>query len=164
MRLFDPKFRRQWHRYLGQCGLATVASVVLLLVFEGIAGDIVIASLGASIFIAFTMPHRRVSSPRFMIGGYVVGAAAGTAAYWLSQVGWSDPVVVRADVVFGALAIGLAIVLMVVTNTEHPPAASVALGLAGEEWSLPALAGVMVGIVLLTLVKRAMRRMLIDLL
>jgi CBS-domain-containing membrane protein len=38
-------------------------------------------------------------------------------------------------VVFGAMAVGLAIFVMVITGTAHPPAAGLALELILNEWS-----------------------------
>ena len=52
---------------------------------------------------------------------------------------------------------------MVVTRTEHPPAAALALGLVLNEWDLLTLAVVMAGIVALSLIKRLVLPMLLDL-
>jgi hypothetical protein len=53
---------------------------------------------------------------------------------------------------------------MVVTNTEHPPAAGTALGLVVHGWSGSAVAFTMVSAVALTLVRLALRPRLINLL
>ena len=165
MKLFDAKLARNKGRYIGQCLLATASAMVVLLVLDAMSNAAIIASLGASCFIAFTMPHGAISSPRYLVGGYVVGLAVGTGCYWLGRMplpdGW---LLVHHDVLFGALAIGLATFIMVVTNTEHPPAAGVALGLVLQEWSLLTVVVVLVGIVLLSLIKRLLKPLLVDLL
>ena len=57
----------------------------------------------------------------------------------------------------------LAMFTMVVTRTEHPPAAALALGLVLNEWSLLTLAVVLAGIIALSVIKRLVLPMLLDL-
>jgi CBS-domain-containing membrane protein len=66
-------------------------------------------------------------------------------------------------IIFGALAISLAMFMMVVTRTEHPPAAALALGLVLNEWNLVTLAVVLTGVVVLSVVKRLVLPVLMDL-
>jgi CBS-domain-containing membrane protein len=66
-------------------------------------------------------------------------------------------------VLFGALSVGLAILLMVVTNTEHPPVAGLALGFVLNEWNFRTVVVVFAGIVLLAILKTLLRPMLVDL-
>jgi CBS-domain-containing membrane protein len=62
-----------------------------------------------------------------------------------------------------ALAVGGAMLVMSTTNTEHPPAAGTALGVAmgGSAWRL--LLGVVVGAAVLALIHRLLRPVLRDL-
>ena len=148
MAILDKGFREHKLRYVLQCGLATVSVLVVLLILYGMSNAAVIAALGASSFIAFTMPQAQVSRPRFLIGGYVVGAAAGTLCHYLNAgIPW------QTDVIFGALAVGLAIFGMVITDTEHPPAAGLALGLVLGECNYLVLLVVLLGIASLCLIK-----------
>jgi len=166
MRFIDRKFRRNVGRYLFQCALATGAVLLILLVLDVITQAVIIASLGASSFIAFTMPHANVSRPRYLVGGYVCGMAAGVAMNSLGDA-VGDPVLggwtLRGDVLFGAASVGLAIFLMVVTNTEHPPAAGLALGVVLAQWNTLALVVPLVGIVALSLARLVMKPILINL-
>ena len=167
MYLFDKRFSQNKLRYLLQCLLATISAMLVLTVLNTIANKVIIASLGASCFIAFGLPHHRASRPRFMIGGYLVGIAAGTLCCWLATTVFSEPqstLPIYSSVIFGGVAIGLAMFLMVVTNTEHPPAASLALGLVLGEWQLLTLGIAMVEIVLLCILKRLLKPLLINLL
>jgi CBS-domain-containing membrane protein len=66
-------------------------------------------------------------------------------------------------IIFGALAISLAMFTMVVTRTEHPPAAALALGLVLNEWDPVTLVVVLVGVIGLSVIKRIVLPMLMDL-
>ena len=167
MELLDRGFSRNKVRYILQCLLATISAMAVLSILDLMANVVVIASLGASCFIAFCVPHRPASRPRFLIGGYIVGIAVGTACSWLSHLAWPGPLSTlhaHSDVVFGGLAIGSAMFLMVITNTEHPPAASLALGLVLAEWRPETVLVAMVEIVMLCILKKLLKPVLIDLL
>jgi len=167
MDLFDTKFLKNKLRYLLQCLLAALSVLVMLLILDALSNAAVIASLGASSFIAFTMPHAQVSRPRFLIGGYVVGVGAGTLCHWLSQLTSPTSLPVLQDqsyVVFAAAAVGLAIFVMVVTNTEHPPAAGVALGLVLGECRPMTVVVVLLGIIVLSILSKLLRPILRNLL
>ena len=162
---YDEHFRlSNFKRYGLQCGLAGVVVLILLLILDAVTQTVLIASLGASAFIAFAVPRSLHSDPRHLIGGYAVGIAAGVIMALLdSQVAavgvWDHAVMV----IFGALAISLAMFVMVVTRTEHPPAAALALGLVLNEWNLVTLAVVLIGVVGLSLIKSLVLPMLMDL-
>ena len=169
MKLLDTKFRANKLRYVFQCALAGAAMLVILAILTTISNAAVIAALGASVFLVFAVPHARSCRARFLIGGYVAGAAAGSLCYWLRCV---SPLPERLGlipelpgVVFGAAAVGLATFVMVITDSEHPPAAGLALGFALlDEWRWVTLVAVMGGIVGLCLIKILLRRVLRDLL
>ena len=167
MTFFDAKFKQNKARYTFQCLLATLSVLLVLLLLDAMTNAAVIAALGASSFIVFAIPHAQVSRPRFCIGGYIIGVAAGGLCYWLAHIPWPDvllPAYAYADVICGALAVGLTVFGMVVTNTEHPPAASIALGLVLGEWSLKTVIVVMVGITVLSLLRLLLKPILRNLL
>jgi len=169
MPLFDRKFRANKLRYGFQTGLAGVAMLIILAYLKSISNAAVIASLGASTFIVFVLPQTESSRARFLIGGYVVGIVVGSACHWLSRiVQLPDQIGLVPNipgVVFGAGAVALATFLMVVTNTEHPPAAGVALGFVFlEQWYWLAPVAVLIGIVVLSLVRHVLRNSLRNLL
>ena len=167
MKILDQKFKDNKARYVLQCTLATLSVLIVLLILDTISDAAIIAALGASSFIAFTMPDARVSKPRFMIGGYLVGIAAGGLSYTLSLL----PPLIQSPAVpeipciaFGALAVGLAIFVMVITDTEHPPAAGVALGLVLDGFSHMAAVVALIGIISLSVIKAVLGPVLKDLL
>ena len=162
----DRHFRwESVQRYALQCGLAGVVVVILLLVLDAVTQTVLIASLGASAFIAFAVPRSLHSGARHLIGGYLIGIAAGCSMSLLDHyLQIQDPALAHAVmVIFGAMAISLAMFMMVVTRTEHPPAAALALGLVLNEWNLLTLGVVLGGILALSVIKRLVLPMLLDL-
>ena len=163
----ESRLRREnIRRYALQCSLAAAVVLILLMVLDAMTQTVLIAALGASVFIAFAVPRSLHSSPRCLIGGYLAGILAGSLMATLNiALEFSDVVTAHASmVVFGALATGLAMFLMVVTKTEHPPAAALALGLVLNEWTLLTLVVVIVGVIALSICKQLILPILMDLL
>jgi CBS-domain-containing membrane protein len=161
----DRHFRRDHiNRYVLQCGLAGLVVLVLLFVLDAVTQTVLIAALGASAFIAFAVPRSLHSGPRSLIGGYVVGMLAGSLMGTLNIVIDASASYDHAVmVVCGAVAISLAMFTMVVTRTEHPPAAALALGLVLNEWTPLTLLVVLLGVVGLSIVKQLVLPALLDL-
>lgn len=153
-------------RYTIQCSLATLVVLILLIALDAVTQTVLIAALGATTFIAFAVPRSGVSSPRCLIGGYLVGMFAGALMSAMNtSVGIADPVMAEVSmIVFGALATGIAMFVMVVTKTEHPPAAALALGLVLNEWTGFTLMVIVVGVVVLSACKQLVLPHLMDLL
>jgi membrane protein implicated in regulation of membrane protease activity len=62
-----------------------------------------------------------------------------------------------------ALAVGLSLFLMSLTNTEHPPAAGTALGIVVQPWSYQIVIFVLVSVISLAIIRRLLSRYLRDL-
>jgi CBS-domain-containing membrane protein len=166
VRIVDPKFRGNAGRYLFQCALAFLTVLGVLFFLDLLLHTVIIASLGATAFIVFTMPNSRTARTRALLGGHLVGVGVGCAFSLLSRA----PLVLSLFheyktplTVFGALAVAAAIFLMVCTNTEHPPAAGMALGLVSESWDARTVAFIFIAVALLALARRLLRRVMIDL-
>jgi CBS-domain-containing membrane protein len=162
----EQRIRRdKFKRYAMQCGLAGVVVLILLLVLDAVTQTVLIAALGASAFIAFAMPRSLHSDPRYLVGGYVIGMLSGSAMSLIdSQIVVSSVVLSHAVMIIcGALAISFTMFMMVVTRTEHPPAAALALGLVLNEWNLLTLLVVLLGVIGLSLVKQLVLPILMDL-
>ena len=166
MRIIDKKFKTNEFHYVLQSILATIVICIILLLLDVKTDAAVIAALGASTFIAFTMPHAAIATSKKLIGGYLVGIfSAGLMCaicklpYFQNNVFWQN----YSFIVFGSLAVGLAMFLMGITNTEHPPAASLALGLVFDSFSLHTVYIVFIAIIFLFLVKASLKRFLKDL-
>lgn len=107
----------------------------------------IVASFGASAVLIYGVPDVPLAQPRNVVGGHVISAAAGVGVYALFGLTWWS----------AALATALAIVLMLVTRTAHPPGGATALaavlGQASPVYILtPVLAGaaILVAVGLLT--------------
>ena len=165
--ILDRKFKGHKMQYIWQCAIATLGIFITLLVFNAFSNAAIIASLGASTFIAFVLPHRKSSHPRFLIGGYVVGLIAGS----LCQIFFSIPIFDAIEIfnsigyaISGSIAVGLSIFIMSITNTEHPPAAGIALGLTLNQCDLKVIILIIAGICLLSTIKETIKPHLKDLL
>ncbi|MFH1063195.1 MAG: HPP family protein [Candidatus Omnitrophota bacterium] len=166
MKLFDEKFKENKLGFLLQSLLATAVVFIILLVLDPISNSAVIATLGSSSFIAFTMPHLKESQPRCLVGGYLIGIVVGASCYFLSTLPFVDniPFLLRySTVIFCSIGVGVAIFLMVITNTEHPPAAGMALGLFMNRADLRTIIVVMIGVSSLVIIKTLLRPYLKDL-
>ena len=139
--------------------------LVVLLALDTVTQTVLISALGASTFICFTMPHVRSSGPRYLVGGYIVGTTVGGLVSLIAaQVVLNNVPADTTQIIFGAIATGLAIFCMVITDTEHPPAAALALGYVLNEWSVLTIVVVLAGVTLISVTKEAVKKHLIDLL
>jgi CBS-domain-containing membrane protein len=165
-RLIDSKAREHLNKYLVQCAIASAAVVAMLLLLDVLRQAAIVSSLGATAFITFTQPHSHASRPRSLLGGYAAGTVIGltfTALRKLLLVLSAGNQELLIAGLAGALAVGLSMLVMVFTNTEHPPAAGLALGIVVNEWTPTTLAVVLLGVIILYGAKTALKSYLIDL-
>ena len=120
--------KQYWRNYVFQSLLATVALFCVLIFLEQ-GEQVIVASLGATAFVVFALPNSFTAQPRNVIGGHLVGLACGFVGYWLLSI-LPNPDQFIAEAGIHAFAVGLAMFIMVVIDTEHPPAAGTALGAA----------------------------------
>jgi len=166
MKLFDEKFAKNAKSYILQSILAVTAIMITMKVLDVFTQTTIIASIGASSFILFTMPKKDSSRPRRVIGGYFVGVFCGCLCSNLAQLPDFIQLVQTARhaiIISAGLAAGWAIFIMVITDTEHPPAASVAMGFVLNEWHNWTVVLVLFGIILLTLISLALKPYMKDL-
>ena len=164
MKLFDEKLKHNKSRYLFQSFLATLAILLILLFLDVLKQTALIAALGVTAFIVFTTPKKYTSKVRPLIGGYIVGIIAGVLCNFLANLySYLFPDINILYIVFGSLAVGTSIFVMVITNTEHPPASAIALGLVINEWTYHTIIFILSGVFILFLVKTFLDSILIDL-
>ncbi|MEJ1970581.1 MAG: HPP family protein [Rhizomicrobium sp.] len=112
---------------------------------------LLIAPFGASCVLVFALPQSPLARPRNVIGGHLISATTGVCVYALfGAVPWS----------FG-FAVGLAIALMELTGTLHPPAGAdpIVVLLAKAGWTF-ILSPVLAGAVLIVAIAFAYHRVL----
>jgi CBS-domain-containing membrane protein len=166
MKIIDSKFRKNIFKYIFQCILATLTVFAVLIFLDVITRPAIITALGASAFIIFTMPNMYSSDPRRLIGGYAVGLFIGIIFFFISNfevfLGFLENSKMIL-VIFGAMAVGVSIFLMVVTNTEHAPAAGIALGLVINPWDYITIIFIIIAIIWMASVRRLLKPYLMDL-
>lgn len=150
------EWKQFWRYYVLQSILATL-SVFVVLYFLSLQNAVIIASIGATAFIVFAMPDNITAQARNVIGGQLVGLLYGFLFSLIPQ-----PSLIYSIIVY-SLAVGATIFTMVVTDTEHPPAAGTALGVAMAGISLDVFIAVISSIILLSLIHRFFRPHMKDL-
>ncbi len=166
IRIIDESFLKAPKSYIIQSLLAVVVLAVVLYFVETLTHAAIVAALGSSAFIVFAMPQSNTARPRRLIGGHVVGLLSGAFCYYAFLTGPLGELVAGRElpILFVyALAVGLSIFLMVITNTEHPPAAGTAIGIVAHEWSWQTIVFVLVFAISLAIVRRLLRGYLRDL-
>ena len=124
----DKKFRkeRMWLHYILQSFLAAGSLFIVLLVLR-LTTAVIVAALGATAFVVFAMPKNVMAQPRNVVGGHMVGIAAGGGCALLFILFGNGSELFQ--IIVASISVGLAIFVMVVTDTEHAPGCSTALGL-----------------------------------
>jgi len=129
MRWIDEKFKKDPTHYVLQTLMAFVAIAVVIVALGALTNGAMVAALGASAFIVFAAPHTSVARPRHLIGGHVISMAVGLLCSLVFRFGWLSLTDLSAGLV-GAAAVALSLFGMVLTDSEHPPAAGNALAFA----------------------------------
>ena len=165
-RLLRRRLRRRWKIHLLQCGLSALALLMILLVVDVVLHAAIAVAIASSAFIVFVMPHGRAAAPRRVIGGHLLAVVVGYLASLLYHVPGLGEAIAGSHLVLdvvAAAAVGLNVLLMVSTSTEHPPAAGTALGLVVDGWALSAVTVVLLGAVMLSAAHALLRPRLANL-
>jgi CBS-domain-containing membrane protein len=157
MTLLDAKLRENYRSYLWQSALAGVTIFVVLLFLSIARHAVIIAALGSTAFIVFATPNSPTAKFRNVVGGHGMGVLAGF-------LGSLIPASSFQQIAFSySFAVALAVLLMVATDTEHPPAAGTALGIAIIGFSLELGVFTLLSAVILALSHRFLKPWLRDL-
>lgn len=168
MKIIDEKIRINLFSYIFQCMLATITLVILLFFLNVFTETVLIASVGSTAFIVFAMPKTYASAPRRLIGGYGIGIIIGIICFYLGDWMHSSFAITSfftydSPVFFAALAVGLSIFIMTITNTEHAPAAGIALGLVLNQWTIQSVIFIIIVMIAMIVVKHVLQSLLINL-
>ena len=147
--------------------MATI-TLIIILYFENIfTSAAVIASLGSTTFIIFAMPKYATAQLRRVIGGHIIGIVSGVLCFYIASLIQNREYFFLTQntikILFPSLSVGLSIFFMVITNTEHPPAAGTALGIVVQGWSYSTILVILITISLLSLTKYLLKPWLKDL-
>ena len=161
LRLRLTKFRTYWQYYVFQSLAATVALFALMMIINIQEKPVIIASIGATTFIVFTMPGYLTAKPRNVIGGHIIGMLCGFIASAAIMIMGNPSAITLAMIL--SLAVGLSIFVMVVLDMEHPPASGTALGVVLHGISVTVALTILISILFLSLVHKLFRHYLRDL-
>ena len=165
-RFIDPKLKGHARAYVAQAALATVALLIALSVVDLLANAVIIAAIGSTAFILFVTPSNVMATPRHVIGGHAVCLATGAIFFGLVQSSTGQSLIDSAPFLFdlaAAMAVGLGILMMALTNTEHGPAAGTALGMVVIDVTWELMVVFVASVVAMSMVHQMLRHRLRDL-
>jgi len=117
---FEPYNVSHAERLVSTAGAFTGILLILIVsrfFLEGITTFLIVASMGASAVLLFSVPHGRLSQPWPLVGGHLVSALIGVSCAKFV------PDLVIAE----ALAVGLAVGAMYYLHCIHPPGGATAI-------------------------------------
>ncbi len=150
------ELRLYWKNYLFQSIIATFAIFVVIFFLRSL-NMVIVASIGASTFVVFAMPQHITAKSRNVIGGHLVRLVAGSLFALIPHNSLFLSTIVY------ALAVGCSIFIMVIIDTEHPPASGTALGVTMSGFSITVAIAIVASVVVLSLIRHFFKRYLRDL-
>lgn len=99
----------------GLGALLGISAVAFLSLVHGL--PMLVASFGASAILVYGVPDAPLSQPRNVFFGHTVSAAMGVLTYSLLGLSWWS----------AAIGVSLALIMMLLTKTTHPPGGATAL-------------------------------------
>ncbi len=165
--ILDQYIHSKWAHYIAQCGLASLSLILILVIGDTLLRAAIVVGVASSAFTIFVIPKSIAATPRKVIGGHLVAGFIGAAISFTLQTPGLEIYASETRYILdiaAALSVGIGIFLMVVTNTEHPPAAGTSLGLViyGFDWA--SVAFIILSAVLLSLVRIILGPRMINLL
>ena len=158
-KILDERFLLNKRKYITQ-SLIVIFFMSFILLYLDIVFEIpLVASLGATCFIIFALPHKNSSQLQYIAGGYSVGIVVGYLCYYGLN---CFPIIPTS--LWAAISIGLSMFLMVIMNYEHPPAVAFTLGIVMNGMSIKTLIMTYLALTLMLFVRHLLRNRLIDLL
>lgn len=151
------ELKENWRWYIFQSFLAGVVLLLAMLIINIWVNPVIVASIGATSFIVFTMPGEITSRPRNIIGGHIIGLLVGIMMSRLAKETNIAPVFSYSS------AVGLSIFLMVALDFEHPPASGTALAFAMEPYSKETISAFLTTIIIITVAGFLLRKKLRNL-
>ena len=164
--LLDPKFRRHYRQYIFQALLATVAMALILLFVDSLSTAAIAAGLGSSVVGIFINPTGATARLRAVVGGHTMALLLGSVFSFILFAGSIEGFIAdhsQFHALMMALSVGLLILVMAVTDTEHPPAAGIVIGMSSREWTPEVFGAILGALVLLGAIKLVLKRHLRDL-
>ena len=134
--LLDPKFRHRYEQCFLRAFLAFVAMAIILLFVESPSSAAIAAGLGSSVVGIFINPNGATARLRAMVGGDTMALLLGSVFSFILSAGSIETFTVdhsQFPALIMALSVGLLFLVMAITDTDHPPAGGIAIGMASRE-------------------------------
>ena len=164
--VLDRNSRSRAPNYLFQCGMATIALIVILLLENAVLRAAIVVAVASTTFRIFVVPDSVTSSLRRVIGGHAVAVVRGSIFSLIFLIPALESASQESRYItdiMAALSVGLGILAMVATNTEDPPAAGTALGLVVHDWSWSAVVFILSSALILSVLRVVLRPRMINL-
>jgi len=152
----DSKFSTYWRDYVRQSAYAATAVFFITILLSD--NPVVIASIGATSFIVFAMPNNISAEPKRIIGGHLVGFFVGVC---FAVFPFMDIIFFKA--LWFSASVGITILIMVVMDVEHPPAAGTALGMTLVGYTNSSSSAIIISVVVLAFIGYVSKPYLRDL-
>tara|TARA_A100001037_G_scaffold306834_1_gene356672 strand:- start:60681 stop:61220 length:540 start_codon:yes stop_codon:yes gene_type:complete len=167
IKLLDDKFLTNPRRYIFQIGICIPIFILLLLLGDIVLRAPIVIAIASSAFTIFIIPRSISSSIRRVVGGHLVAIImGGIFILLLTLTGFNE--LYKENTLFRDIWISILVVLsffiMVITDTEHPPAAGTILGIClQDEWSWFAVLFILVSMLIMLSIKSILLKKLINL-
>ena len=152
----DPNFPSYWKQYIIQSSFAAFTVFIITLILYD--NPVIIASIGATAFIVFAMPNNISAEPKRIIGGHLVGFFVGVC---LAVFPFMDIIFFKG--LWFSASVGITILIMVVMDVEHPPAAGTALGMTLVGYTNSSSSAIIISVVVLAFIGYVSKPYLRDL-
>ena len=162
----DPGFVSSPLRFVIQASLATLVMLAILTFVDSLSTAAIAAGLASSVVGVFIAPSNSTARIRSVVGGHGVALLLGSLFSVFLFLTPIETFLGNTEILrllSLASAVGLSMLLMAMTNTEHPPAAGTALGMASREFDLLIFFSIIGAVALLAVMKLALRPQLRDL-
>ena len=162
----DPGFAKFPLSFVFQALLATAVMLAILTFVQSLSSAAIAAGLASSVVGIFIAPSHQTARIRSVVGGHAVALALGSLFSVMLYFGPVEAFLLDAELLRNlgyAAAVGTAMLLMAITNSEHPPAAGTALGMASREFDILIFLSIIGAVTLLAVMKLAIRPYLRDL-
>ena len=152
----DPNFPPYWKQYIIQSSFAALTVFIITLILSD--NPVIIASIGSTAFIVFAMPNNISAEPKRIIGGHSLGFFIGSC---FAVFPFMNILFFKA--IWFSLSVGITILLMVVLDVEHPPAAGTALGMTLIAYSATSATAILISVLFLAFIGHITKPFLKDL-
>jgi|ETN02SMinimDraft_4_1059925.scaffolds.fasta_scaffold31636_2 CBS-domain-containing membrane protein len=153
--ILDKRFSEKKFNYLFQSVLTSIALFLIFFFEDRFASGAILAGIGSTIALIFLVPHSIATHPRRVLGGHIVAILLAFIVLMLLNFIFGDFSNISANYlkIASVISIGFLIMIMGITNTEHPPAAACLLGLILNGMNFERIISILAAVILLIVIR-----------